>query len=71
VATTSHDNNIQFNTIIDTIYTMRKTETDRKRLVRSHYSKIYGSNAVGRRRFRTGRKEPKADCDCESVSPQD
>ena len=27
---------------------MRKTGTDKKRLVRSHYSKIYGSNAVGR-----------------------
>jgi len=69
VATTSHDNTIQFNTIIDTIYTM--TEIDRKQLVKSHYSKIYGSNAVGRRRLRTGRGEPKADCDCESVSPQD
>jgi len=49
----------------------KKTETDRKRLIQLHYSKIYGSNAVGRRRFRTGREEPKADCDCESVSPQD
>jgi len=49
----------------------KERETDRKRLVRSHYSKIYGSNAVGRRRFRTGREEPKADCDCDSVSPPD
>ena len=51
----------------------KKTETDRKRLIliQLHYSKIYGSKAVGRRRLRTGREEPTADCDCESVSPQD
>jgi len=48
----------------------KERETDRKRLIRSQYSKIYGSNAVGRRRFRTGREEPKADCDCDSVSPR-
>jgi len=59
---------IQYN---NTLYTMTETETDRKRLVQSHYSKIYGSKAVGHRRLRTGREEPKADCDCESVSPQD
>ena len=47
----------------------KERETDRKRLIRSHYSKIYGSNAVGRRRLWTGREEPKADCDCDSVSP--
>jgi len=49
----------------------KERKTDRKRLIRSHYSKIYESKAVGRRRLRTGREEPKADCDCDAVSPQD
>jgi len=49
----------------------KERETDRKRLTKPLYSKIYGSKAVGRRRLRTGREETKADCDCDSVSPQD
>jgi len=35
------------------------------------YSKIYGSNAVGRRRTRTGRDVPEVDWVWDSESPQD
>ena len=40
-------------------------------MTRSVYSRIYGSKAIGSRRFRIGREEPEADCVWDSVSPQD
>jgi len=54
-------------------HTAKRYNINKQRSQSEHHSSMYSSNAVGRRRIRTGRPEPEADWDWDwdSVSPED